>query len=242
MSIYNNENVRVELPLGNSLITSKYFKSIIGDPFRTLEGAYLTYYFENTVKIYRGEEFPEEGINDGDFFINDRTFDEYRYIEDEGELSWVELTDPLLDSLNTFNSGWIPLTTLHRGNELELLLPQDYLPDNFYESENLPSIIIGFRDLVNSSKYVSAFGIFPEIGDSRLIDKEVNTTITLPIDFNCGLIPTILQSNPKKLEGEGNYSSPEVSNIASLLANYKSYSSDLSSTGLGELEGTSLKF
>jgi hypothetical protein len=237
MNIY--ENTVVNKHLGNSdIITSSYFKTLIDNPFITLEGAYLTYQQSTNINIHKGILTPEDDVDtpeENDFYFNTDDRTEFKY----SGTDWVALESSLLDMIveTGFSSSWIPITTLKRDNFIELTLPKDYLPINIDESVN---IFIGFKDMVDSEKIISAMGIPLVKETSRFFSREVNTLIHIPIDFKCGFINLLVDSNIKKLEDPTIDS--DLPTIGELLAKYNSESSDDSSVGAGNLSGTSLIF
>lgn len=237
MNIYNDTSLTQTLTSGD-LITSSYFKDLINNPFKTLEGAYITYQITN-LNIFKGSSGPDVDVTDpalNDFYFNTENQTEYKY----SGTDWIELTSSMLDIIveTGFSSSWIPVTTIKRAGFIELTIPKDYLPINIDESLN---IFIGFKDIVDSSKIVSAIGMPLELSNTRFFSREVNTSISFPIDFKCGFLNLITDTNINKLEN------PEIDNeltpnIGTLLAEYKSYSSDNSSVGAGNISGTSLIF
>lgn len=234
MDIYKNDTVN-KIVSSDTIITSSYFKDLIQTPFLTLEGAYITYQITN-INLYKGKEGPETDISspqENDFYFNTSTKEEFKY----SGIIWEELTTPLLDLLveTGFSSTWIPITTMYRDTFIELAIPKNYLPININESVN---IFIGFKDIVNSSTIISSLGIPLSDSTSRYFSREVNTLIKIPIDFKCGFINLMLDSNLKKLENP--ILNTSLPTIGELISQYNSYSSDSSSVGAGNLSGTSL--
>jgi hypothetical protein len=241
MSILTNPITNKILGSGD-IITSSEFLKIKNNHFLTLEGAYIAYQLSN-VNIYIRETTPDLAVDitpsGGDFYF--KTTDEreeYKY--DEDTLSWQQLTKPLLDQLiktGGFSSDWFPVNTVRRGNSVEVLIPANYLSLNFNES---PRLFIGFKNTLTQDIHCS-LGI--PLTDGLITTRE-NTSIGIPFNFNCGFIPTKLDSTILEMESTNlNTTSMKTNyNINTFLSKYKSTPSEETDYGMGRLLGTNLNF
>lgn len=237
-SIYSNSRVSETI---TEIITSSSFRNIIMDPSSVLEGAYINYQISNIV-IKTGSLGPETDVDLpelNNFYFNLSTKEEFKYNNNE---EWVLLEEPMIDTIinSGFSLGWVPVETLVRDNYIEILVPRNYLPENF-ESSNF--LFIGFKDYLRNVT-VGAFAV-PMINSNgyKIMELDFNTTITLPIVFTCGFLPIINTPNILSLEGlNTNTYNPAFPNIHSFKVFQDSHSSNSSSVGASKFLGTTLNF